>query len=345
MRRSCCPHASCPAVRRVLLRVGLFALLGNLATAGAQSLDAGGAPGPSATAASIEPSEQQNNASTEAANEVHGPDTTVAESPSELDQALMVTKPADSGMVPKTAADPPVGSVIMTIPPIHPPQTLPPQAATHPRAIWTESTCAPWSCTLGLAPTPAARLQRKDRIDSPASRPTEPSASRLLGVMLDVGIPDGVMAGVSLRPWSFFRAHAAVGTNAIALGVRGGLTLRLPTTISPALVVEAGQYFEGNANRVTGQVVGSSYRDSRMAEAVGYRFANLHLGLELGNERSTFLIHGGMSYIRADLHNTNDALSGGDSSSDHSITINVSDDPRLTAWVPSIKLGFLLYLV
>jgi hypothetical protein len=162
---------------------------------------------------------------------------------------------------------------------------------------------------------------------------------------LDLGVPDGVMAGIAGRPWSFARAQAAVGTNGISLGVRGGVTLRMPTQFSPSLTLEAGHYFDGNANALASKFAGSNYQDSPVASAIGYQFANMHAGLELGSATTVFFIHGGVSYIHAQLHHVGDALSPGNLGSDGATTVTVNSDPRLSLWTPSVKFGFLLYLV
>ncbi len=81
-----------------------------------------------------------------------------------------------------------------------------------------------------------------------------------------------------------------------------------------------------------------------MADALGYQFANLHAGLEFGNESSAFFLHGGMSYIHSKLHHVNDALNSNTASGSNTV-ISVGSDPRISVWVPSIKLGFILYLV
>ena len=46
----------------------------------------------------------------------------------------------------------------------------------------------------------------------------------------------------------------AVGTNGIGLGLRGGVTLRMPAQFSPSLILEAGHYFDGNANALASKV-------------------------------------------------------------------------------------------
>jgi len=210
---------------------------------------------------------------------------------------------------------------------------------------WSLVRCNPWPCQTGSSLSNSNNVAAKDSRPASESKPTTSASSRSFGASLDVGVPDGIMLGLAARPWSWVRAQAAAGTNGIGPGIRGGVALRLPTEISPSITVEAGQYFEGNANGLASKLGGSSYRGSPMADKIGYQFANLHLGVEFGNEHSMLFLHGGVSYLHTQLHHVNDALQVNNGPSDASTVIAVNGDPRITAWVPSIKLGFLLYLV
>jgi hypothetical protein len=163
--------------------------------------------------------------------------------------------------------------------------------------------------------------------------------------MLDVGFPDGVMVGAAYRPWSWVRMQAGAGSNAVSPGIRGGLVL-VPFGTGPSLTLEGGNYFEGDANGIASQIVGSSYESSRTAQQVGYRFANGHLGLEFGEDVFTFFLHGGMSYVHAEIHNANDSFSGHSNDADGTSTsVTFSGDPVIRAWFPSFKLGFVIHLV
>ena len=82
-----------------------------------------------------------------------------------------------------------------------------------------------------------------------------------------------------------------------------------------------------------------------MLERVGYDYANAHLGLDLGYRRVTFFIHAGMSFIRASVHNVDQAIAGrpaGRAAS--STTVAVKQDPIIRAFTPSAKLGLIVYL-
>jgi hypothetical protein len=188
-----------------------------------------------------------------------------------------------------------------------------------------------------------ARAQVAESMSTAATM-EKPQALPLLGVMVDAGLPDGANGSLVVRPFSWLRAHGGGGTNMIGKGVRAGVAL-LPFGSGPSATLEAGHYFDGNANGVAQRFAGSSF-SSPLLERVGYDYANAHLGLDFGSRRVTFYIHGGMSYIRADIHNfdsvvaTTASSNGGNGSTE----ISVNQDPKIRAWFPSAKLGLIVYL-
>jgi len=188
-----------------------------------------------------------------------------------------------------------------------------------------------------------ARAQVAQSLSTPAAVGT-PKASPRLGVMADAGLPDGANASLVFRPFSWLRAHGGGGYNMISAGVRAGVSL-IPFGAGPSATIEGGHYFDGNANGLAQRFAGSTFQ-SALLERVGYDYANAHLGLEFGSRRATFFIHGGMSYIHAQIHNVDSvvasqtAANGGNGSTEVSIT----KDPTVKAWVPSAKLGLIVYL-
>jgi hypothetical protein len=188
-----------------------------------------------------------------------------------------------------------------------------------------------------------ARAQVAESVSATAA--VEPARSLpLLGVMVDAGLPDGANASLVVRPFSWLRAHGGGGTNMIGKGVRAGATL-LPFGGGPSATIEVGHYFDGDANGVAKRFAGSTF-SSPLLERVGYDYANAHLGLDFGSRRATFYIHGGMSYVRADVHNFDSVVSstasmnGGNGSTE----ISINKDPTVRAWFPSAKLGLIVYL-
>jgi hypothetical protein len=166
-----------------------------------------------------------------------------------------------------------------------------------------------------------------------------------LGLMADAGLPDGAGASLVLRPRRWLRAHGGGSYNMISAGFKGGVTL-LPFGMGPSATIEAGHYFDGDANGLARKFAGQSFQ-SPLLEKVGYNFANAHLGLDFGYRRVTFYIHAGMSYVQAKVRNVDAAVaSGGDAAGAGSGTTEIAfkQDPVVRAWFPSAKLGIVVYL-
>jgi hypothetical protein len=167
-----------------------------------------------------------------------------------------------------------------------------------------------------------------------------------IGLMADAGLPDGVNASLVYRPARWVRAHVGGGYNLISSGVRAGVTLA-PFGWGPSATLEGGHYFDGNANGVARKFAGAGFKDNDLLERVGYDYVNAHLGFEIGYRRVTFYVHGGMSYIRASVHNLDSvvqsqAMSNGADAS--GLEISIKQDPTVKVLAPSAKLGLLVYL-
>jgi hypothetical protein len=180
---------------------------------------------------------------------------------------------------------------------------------------------------------------------APAEEPQEEPEPRLklFGLQLSTGLPDGATGSVVVRPTSWLRAHLGGGYNMIGPSVQGGLAL-IPFGWGPSLTVEAGHYFDGNANGLARKMVGPTFEDNALLERVGYDYANGHLGLELGEQTFTFFIHGGMSYISTQVNNVDVALKDATGSDMSTTELSISRPPKIKAFVPSMKLGFILYV-
>jgi len=188
-----------------------------------------------------------------------------------------------------------------------------------------------------------ARAQVTESL-STATAVVTPKPLPLFGVMVDAGLPDGANASLVLRPFSWLRAHGGGGYNMISSGIRAGATL-LPFGSGPSATIEAGHYFDGDANGLARRFAGATFQ-SALLERVGYDYANAHLGLDFGSRNVVFYIHGGMSYIRAQIHNFDSvvASTASDNGANGSTEISVKQDPTVKAWVPSAKLGLIVYL-
>lgn len=166
-----------------------------------------------------------------------------------------------------------------------------------------------------------------------------------LGVSADVGVPDGGTASVSVAPLSMVRLHAGISHNLVSPGMRFGATLvPLSTWITPTLSLDWGRYQEGDANPMVRRFSGDDSFESKALERFGYDYANAHLGLELGRSWGTFFLHAGLSRITAVAHELDSELQDMDDGGSSDTTVTFAQDPTVTAWTPSARLGFIVYL-
>jgi hypothetical protein len=162
-----------------------------------------------------------------------------------------------------------------------------------------------------------------------------------LGFAVQTGLPDGATVSGVYRPLGWLRTQLGLGYNMVGLGLQGGATV-IPFGWGPSFTLEAGHYFEGNANGIARSMAGAGFADSSLLERVGYDYANAHLGLELGKGSYTFFLHAGMSYMVTHINGINEALE--DSAGGDGTSFRVGRAPTVSAFVPSLKLGFVMYV-
>lgn len=196
-------------------------------------------------------------------------------------------------------------------------------------------------CVLALTAPALAQTPK----EAPVEEPHEESAPALkhLGLTLQTGLPDGVTGSVVYRPVSWLRTHVGAGYNLIGVSVQGGLAL-IPFGWGPSLTLEGGHYFDGNANGLARKMAGPTFKDNALLERIGYDYANAHLGLELGERTFTFFIHGGMSYIATQVNGVNAALQDASEAEMSTTELRIGAPPKVQAFVPSMKLGFIVYV-
>ena len=197
----------------------------------------------------------------------------------------------------------------------------------------------------GATAQAATAAQPDEQVAAQASQaPLEQKAQRplpVLGLMVGAGVPDGATGSAVYRPFSWVRGEAGLSYNMISKGVRAGVSL-LPFGSGPSGTLEAGHYFNGNANGIARSIAGAGFHDSAILQSVGYDYVNAHLGLDFGTRRVVFFLHGGMSYIRATVHNVNEQIASSTGSSN--TTVSFSQDPTVRVVTPSAKLGFIFYI-
>lgn len=168
------------------------------------------------------------------------------------------------------------------------------------------------------------------------------AAEPTFGVATDVGVPDGAVASLVVRPLRFVRAHVGAGYNAISPGFRAGATLSLPLWLSPTASISYGRYAEGDANPLVRRLSGDPAAGSAMLEKVGYRFAGGYLGVQLGRRRVSFQLEAGYSRIEGKVRNLDALTTGADP--DTSATVSFGQDPNVVVWSVSARLGLTVYV-
>jgi hypothetical protein len=164
----------------------------------------------------------------------------------------------------------------------------------------------------------------------------------IFGLGADVGLPDGANVSLVVRPRSWARFQAAVGSNGISRGYRAGISL-VPLGHGPGLAAECGHYESGNANQVAVKLMGSDFQPNPLLERVSYDYLNLHLALNFGYEYVTFFVQAGLSMVRGRLHNTSSyQLQANTLPGNTSVTVR--EDPVFQATGVAGKLGLLFYV-
>jgi len=192
-----------------------------------------------------------------------------------------------------------------------------------------------WVATLSPA---AARAQESPAVQAALA---ERQAERwpILGAMVDVGVPDGLIGSVVARPWKWARIYGGGGSNSVSSGWRLGTAL-VPFGSGPSLSFEYGGFGEGDANGLAKSLAGGEFEGSPLLSKLSYSYANAHVGIEFGGKYFTFFVHGGLSMVWAQLHSSGTVAGAGSDT-----VVSVNQDPKLKAVGSSLKLGMILYLL
>ena len=165
----------------------------------------------------------------------------------------------------------------------------------------------------------------------------------IFGLMADVGVPDGLIGSLTIRPWSWVRLAGGGGSNGISRGWRGGLTL-LPFGAGPTASVEYGRYQDGDANPLAKKFIGSSFDGNPLLERVGYEYFNAHVGYDWTVGSVTMFVHGGYTYLAGTVHAPQPVVVVDNTSSPPTTTnITFAQDGSVHAHTMSAKVG-LIYM-
>jgi hypothetical protein len=161
-----------------------------------------------------------------------------------------------------------------------------------------------------------------------------------VGLMTDVGVPDGATLSLVYRPVAPLRVSLGASHNLVGPGVRAGLTFApVPWWISPTLSVSAGHFAERDANAVARMVTGDASFSSPSLERFGYDYAEAHLGLAFGRRHATFYVDGGVSRVVGNVRNLAEVASG-----DAMSSVSYTEDPAMRVTTVSARIGLVVYL-
>jgi FtsZ-interacting cell division protein YlmF len=74
---------------------------------------------------------------------------------------------------------------------------------------------------------------------------------------------------------------------------------------------------------------------------------NAHLGLDFGSRRVVFFLHGGITFVRGQIHNVDAAIrdaTAQDPTVSGTTEVVVRQDPSVKAVGSSVKLGLIVYI-
>jgi len=166
----------------------------------------------------------------------------------------------------------------------------------------------------------------------------------VLGLLIDAGVPEGAIGAIAWRPVPWLRLSGGGGTNTVSGGIRGGLSL-IPFEVGPSLTVSGGHYFEGDASGTVSALGGNGSSTPEVFRHFGYDFLTLQGGVEFGRDHLTLFFHGGVSWIHTTLHDVDGLFVLQDAGQPSLTSVNVTQDPTLTAIVPSLSFGMVAYVL
>jgi hypothetical protein len=169
-----------------------------------------------------------------------------------------------------------------------------------------------------------------------------------IGLMTDMGLPDGIVGAVIVSPQRHVHVHAGAGHNSVAPGLRAGVQLLAwSRAVTPYAALELGHYFRGRPGAWAQNLVqssgnmdtGETAAGDVTVESLGYSYGNAHLGLRLGGARAAFYLQAGISrvHVDAELRRREETGAG------LPLQVDVVSESQARIWTPSARLGLEAY--
>jgi hypothetical protein len=182
-----------------------------------------------------------------------------------------------------------------------------------------------------------ANVEPSGTVAAKSIRPPK-AGHRFLGVVSDVGMPDGLNLGLVLAPADWMRMVAAIGSNSASLDYRGGLSL-VPMGWGPSFTLEVGHCNTAPTTSVIRAFFTVPSWVQPYVQQLGYTYVNAHVGFDYRLGGFTLFVHGGVSYLDGTLRSPASVVVD----SKTNTSIKIAEDGSVTAYTLSAKAG-LLYM-
>ncbi|HET9598778.1 MAG TPA: hypothetical protein VFP65_24600 [Anaeromyxobacteraceae bacterium] len=174
-----------------------------------------------------------------------------------------------------------------------------------------------------------------------AAAPSAPRRQHVLGLSLDAGAPQGAGVSLHFRPWTFLRLGGGLLYNYVGYGARAEVSIQPSWIVAPALTLEAGHYFDANANQRVSQYTTVDEAFRPLLEQVGYSYANAQVGLEIGHPNwFVFFVRAGVGRIWLDVRGAERVAQTGQTGD---VRVTSMGNPSLRLGTPNARVGFLFY--
>jgi len=181
---------------------------------------------------------------------------------------------------------------------------------------------------LAAAQTPVAVVGAKP------SRPK--TGGRVIGLGIDLGLPDGLNLGLMLLPSDWLRLEASLGTNSASLGYRGGLSL-VPVGWGPSFTFELGHCNLAAPTDTVRAFFSVPKWVEPYVQQMGYTYFNAHLGFDMVYGRATMFIHGGYTYLMGTVRSPAPVVVDNNNTS-----VTFAEDGKVYAHTLSAKIGLIV---
>lgn len=159
----------------------------------------------------------------------------------------------------------------------------------------------------------------------------------MLGLKVDVGVPDGLGFAAVVRPLRFLDLDLGGTTTFTGGGIRGGATIYLPWYISPSLTLEGGHQWGGDLNKLP-VMFGIPNPDIALLRDVQYDYVSLRGGLGFGHpDWFMFYLRAGYTYTAYRTLGLQEFVQK--TANDPSITVQ---EATAKLWTPSADIVFII---